>query len=49
MYPVVRSTSVPIAERLFLLRMRSPSQLIGYHSEDEIMSAVKSLRQIEPD
>jgi hypothetical protein len=24
-------------------------QLIGYHTEDEIMSAVKSLRHIEPD
>lgn len=40
---------VPPRLQVVIYDKRLAIQLIGYHTEDEIMSAVKSLRQIEPD
>ena len=40
---------IPPRLHVVIYDQRLAIQLIGYHSEDEIMSAVKSLRQIEPD
>jgi hypothetical protein len=40
---------IPPRLQVVIYDKRLAIQLVGYHTEDEIMSAVRSLRQIEPD
>ena len=46
---LIGSVGIPPRLQVVMYDKQLAIQLIGYHSEDEIMRAVKSLRQIEPD